>query len=534
MAQGKKKGFKMPTAFTLLFGIVIVIGILTYFVPAGEYQKVPGEMTLAVVNGEEMLWSLDEATEYCNRELSAADNGGTFSCNIDGQTSDVNFVLVNTTWKDAVVPDTYERVEQQPLDAMQILLAPMRGFIDASDLIVFLLVIGAFIEITMVSGALDAGIGSIMRNLAAKKREIWLIPVLMTLFALGGTTYGMAEETIPFYLILVPIMIYAGFDSMTAVATILLGAGIGTLASTINPFATGVASSSAGVALLDGAGLRVVMFIVLLVIGIAFVMRYAKRVKKDLKYSALGSDVHDIHAAITKDGEQQVVEMTGRRKGIIIVFAVTFILMVLGNIPWYDFGITIPAFIEPFMLDGDFAAMAVLFLIGTIIMGIIQGCSEEEFMDIFINGAKGMVSVALIIGVARGITIAMNQGLIIDTLLFQIETILRGTSQALFVSMVYILEIFLSFLIPSSSGLAAATMPILAPLAELLEVQTHLVVTAYQSASGIVNLVTPTSAVVMGGLAIGHIPLGKWFKFVAPLLVVIFIVTIALMAIPIW
>lgn len=534
MAQAKKKGFKMPTAFTLLFGIVVVIGILTYFVPAGSYEKVPGETVLVNIAGEEYQWTLDEAATFCGREVSAADNATTLNCELEGEMVEAEIILANTTWKDAVVPETYERVEQQPLDAMQILLAPIKGFIQASDLIVFLLVIGAFIEITMVSGALDAGLGNVMRTLSAKKREILLIPVLMTLFALGGTTYGMAEETIPFYLILVPIMIYAGFDSITAVATILLGAGIGTLASTINPFATGVASSSAGIPLFDGILLRVVMFVVLLGIGIAFVMRYANRVKKDINHSVLGKDVHDIHTMITSDSEQKVVEMTTRRKWILVVFALSFILMVLGNIPWYDFGVTIPDFIAPFMLDGDFANMSVLFLVATIIIGIINGDSEAQFMDTFIAGAKGMVSVALIIGVARGITIAMEQGLIIDTLLFQIETILRGTSQALFVSMVYVLEILLSFLIPSTSGLAAATMPILAPLSELLDVQTHLVVTAYQSASGIVNLITPTSAIVMGALAIGRVPLGKWLKFVAPLLVVIFIVSIALMALPIW
>lgn len=534
MVQTKKKGFKMPTAFTLLFGIVIVIGILTYFIPAGEYQKVPGEMALVTISGEEYEWALEDANAFCGVELSAADNGKTYSCEVDGVTTDVEFVLVNTTWRNSVVPDTYERVEQQPLNAMQILLAPMEGFIDAADLIIFLFVIGAFIEITMVSGALDAGIGSIMRNLAAKKREILLIPVLMTLFALGGTTYGMAEETIPFYLILVPIMIYAGFDSVTAVATILLGAGIGTLASTINPFATGVASSSAGIALLDGVLLRLVMFVVLLVVAIAFVMRYASRVKKDLKHSALGADVESIHQTITKDTEQKVLEMTGRRKAIMVVFAITFIIMVLGNIPWYDFGITIPEFISPYMFDGDFAKMAVLFLVATIIIAVINRYNEPDFINVFVAGAKGMMSVALIIGVARGITIAMNEGIIIDTILFQMETILRGTSQALFISMVYVLEIVLSFLIPSTSGLAAATMPLLAPVANLLDVQTNLVVTAYQSASGIVNLVTPTSAVVMGGLAIGHVPLGKWFKFVAPLLAIIFVISIVLMALPIW
>jgi uncharacterized ion transporter superfamily protein YfcC len=482
----KKRTFKFPTAYTILALLIVVIGVLTYIIPAGRFEYVDG----------------------------------------------------------SPVPGTYQPVEQNPQGLGDMILAPINGMYGiqgadgqistyaegalygAINVALFVLMIGGFLGVTMKTGAIDAGIGAAVKRL--EKRGTLLIVILMAIFALGGTTYGMAEETLAFYPLIIAAMIALGYDSLTAVATIMLGAGIGTLASTVNPFATGIASAFAGIPLGDGIVLRVIMLIVCTGVGMWFVTRYANKVKANPATSRVAgmkaaNEEHFLRKG--EGGSAETPELTGQRKVILIVFGLAFVVMIWSVIPWADLGITlIPT------VGWWFAELAALFLVAAIIIGLIGRLGEEGFVNTFVDGARDLLGVALIVGLARGISVLMNNGLITDTVLNFLANILAGLKQVPFINAVFLAYLPLAFLIPSSSGLATVTMPIMAPLGDLAGVPRSLIVTAYQSASGLLNLFTPTFAVVMGGLAIGRVPIGTWWRFVLPLVIILGILIAALLS----
>ena len=353
-----------------------------------------------------------------------------------------------------------------------------------------------------------------------------MIPLLMIVFAIGGTTYGMAEESLAFYALVITVMIAAGYDSLTGAAIVLLGCGIGTLGSTINPFATGIASGFAGIPISDGLIGRLIILIVGLGIGIFFVLRYADRVKADPSRS-LVYDMKDDNEAHFRAQEEEGggnVVMTGKQKTVLVVFGLAFGVMMYGVIPWADLGIPLPT------LWWWFPEMTASFLLFAIVIGLIGRMREGELTTTFVDGAKDLLGVALIIGIARGITVIMNNGQITDTVLHWAEVALGDVGKAGFAIVMYGLFLPLSFLIPSSSGLATVAMPIMAPLASFVDVPARLVVTAYQSASGLMNLFIPTSAVVMGGLAIARVPYGRYLRWVWPLLILLSIVVVIVLA----
>lgn len=456
--------FRMPTAYTILFGIVLLMILLTWVVPSGEYDH-----------------------------------------QADGEP----------------IAGSYHRVENEAQPITALFTAPMEGFYEAIDVAAFILMVGGFLGVVAKTGAIDAGIGAIIRGL--RGREILLIPILMCVFALGGTTFGMAEETIAFYPLVLPIMVAAGYDTITAVATILLGAGVGVLGSTVNPFATGIAAGFAGVSLGSGILLRVVMLLVLLVLAIWYVMAYARRVKADHGRS-LVADHRSEYLAHFGTLEQEQSELTGIQKLALILFALTFLVMIYAVIPFDEMGLPLPA------LGWWFPELSALFLAASILLGLLCRLSERDIVDSFVSGAAELLGVAFIIGISRGITVVMNAGKITDTILNLGEGALTGAGSLPFLLLTYLLYLPLSFLIPSTSGLATLSMPIMAPLADFAGVGRELVITAFQSASGLINLITPTSAVVMGALAIGHVPYDRWWRFVWKLLALIFVVTLLLLA----
>jgi uncharacterized ion transporter superfamily protein YfcC len=317
-------------------------------------------------------------------------------------------------------------------------------------------------------------------------------------------------------------MIAAGYDALTGAAVVLLGCGIGTYGSTINPFATGIASGFAGIPLTDGLFLRIVILVVGLVAGIWFVSRYAERVRTDPSTSVVYDmkEANEAHFAATLDESTGTVVLTGTHKVVLTLFALAFAVMVYGVVPWEDLGIGLPT------LWWWFPEMTASFLAFAIIIGLVGRMSETELTNTFVEGARDLVGVALIIGIARGITVIMNNGEITDTVLHWAESALGDVGEAAFAIVMYLLFLPLSFLIPSSSGLATVAMPIMAPLADITGASKSLVVTAYQSASGLLNLVTPTSAVVMGGLAIARVPYGKYLRWVWPLLLTLVVLTV--------
>ena len=343
----------------------------------------------------------------------------------------------------------------------------------------------------------------------------------MIVFAIGGTTFGMNEESLAFYVLIVTVMVAAGYDTMVGASLLLLGCGIGVLGSTINPFATGIASGFAGTSIDQGLIGRLVILIIGTAIGIWFVMRYAARVKADPTKSLVYAQKAENEAAF--QGADSATEanaaLPGREKAVLALFFLAFAVMIYGVIPWEDLGIPIPT------LWWWFPEMTASFLLFAILIGVVARMKEGELTATFVDGARDLLGVALIIGIARGITVVMNNGLITDTVLNAAEQAVAGLGGVLFINLMFGLFLPLSFLIPSSSGLATVAMPIMAPLAGFAGVPEFLVVTAYQTGNGLINLITPTSAVVMGGLAIARIGYGTWLKFVWPMLLILAILS---------
>ncbi|MBP9510169.1 MAG: YfcC family protein [Fusobacteriaceae bacterium] len=485
----EKKKFQMPSSYTILFILIVIVAILTWIVPAGVYQYVDPEASKLVP-----------------------------------------------------IPGTYQPTDSNPQGLWEIIGAPIKGFADAQDIALFVLVIGGFLGIVMKTGAIDAGVAALINKF--KGKETLLIPMMMFIFSLGGTSFGLAEETVAFYAFMTPVMLAAGFDTVTTMGTILFGSGLGCLNSTVNPFATGIASGFAGISIGDGIFIRGAFLIIQVAIVSAMLMRYAKRVKEDPTQSVVYETRQaDLDHFLGEDLEQgKAPELTPERKGVLMMFFVTFIIMILGVIPWaYKFNITIfedaanavkgiPVIGKMFggivpLGDWWFGEMTMLFLVMSVLVGRVAKMSEKEFMSTFIAGAKDLLGVALIVGVSRGITIVMNAGGMTATVLNAGEHLLKGLGKIPFIILTYLFYIPMGLLIPSTSGLATLTMPILAPLADFSGVPKSAVVTAYQSASGIMNLITPASAVVMGGLAIVRVNYITWIKFSIKFLVAIFATT---------
>jgi uncharacterized ion transporter superfamily protein YfcC len=467
-----KRGFALPSAYTILFALIVVAAIATWIIPAGIYQT--------NADGEPVPGTYHEVEAKPSRilvdSLTAPING---LYGIEDETGNINYYNSGTLF-------------------------------GAIDIALFIIVIGGFLGVTMKTGAIQAGIGSLVQRMAGRERL--MIPALMCVFALGGTTYGMAEESLAFYALVITVLIAAGYDALTGAAVVLLGCGIGVLGSTINPFATGIASGIAGIPISDGLAGRIVILLAALPIGIFFVLRYADRVKADPSHSAVFSMKAENEARFRAEDEDGEITLTGTHKVILVVFALAFVVMIYGVIPWEDLGIALPTW------WWWFPEMTASFLLFTIIIGLIGRMREGELTSNFVDGARELLGVALIIGIARGITVIMNNGQITDTVLHWVENALGDTGEGVFAVVMFVLFLPLSFLIPSSSGLATVAMPITAPLAGFVGVSEAIVVTAYQSASGIMNLFIPTSAVVMGGLAIARVPYGTYLRWVWPLL----------------
>lgn len=485
-----KRKFTFPTAFTILFILLILTAVATYLIPAGAYDvnaegaPIPGTYHTVPANPQKLLVSA----------LMGPING---MYGIEDATGNVSI------WNSGEL-------------------------FGAIDVAMFVLIIGGFLGVTMKTGAISAGIAWVVSKL--KGKEKWMFPVLMTIFAIGGTSYGMAEETLAFYALIITVMLAAGYDGLSAVAIVMLGAGIGVIGSTVNPFATGIASGFAGTTISAGLIGRVVILIVGTVIGILFVMRYAERVKKEPAKSLIYASKaeNEQQFMIGGETESEFGKFTGRHKVILALFFLAFAVMVYGVVPWADLGLPIPTW------WWWFPEMTACFLFFGIIIGIVGRLPEKVLVDTFVDGARDMLGVALIIGVARGITVIMNNGLITDTVLYWAEQAVSGLGGIGFILVTYLLYLPLSFLIPSSSGLATVSMPIMAPLSQFAGVPSYLVVTAYQTANGLVNLVTPTSAVVMGALAIARIGYGTWWRFVWPLLLLLMLLSVAVLAVGVY
>lgn len=430
--------------------------------------------------------------------------------------------------------------------------APIKGFADALPVCLFVMILGGFLGMMTETGALDNGIAVLVQKL--KGNEIMLIPVLMLIFSLGGTTYGMCEETVPFYALLAATMMAAGFDPMVGAATVLLGAGCGCLGSTVNPFAVGAAVDA-----LTGVGIEVnqsiiiglgaVLWIVTTAMSIVFVMNYAKKVKADKGSTILSmqelKDAEEAHGKAASEVHKEV-KLTGRQKGVLIAFAFTFVVMIVGFIPLADLNEGVANFFDAgavYDADGNavvqgwsalitglpigqwyFDEASTWFFLMAVLIGIIGGLSEKQIVNTFITGAADMMSVVLVIALARGISVLMaNTGLDVYVL-DAAANALAGLSGVIFAPMSFLVYFGLSFLIPSTSGMATVSMPIMGPLAVKLGFSPEVMVMIFSAAIGVVNLFTPTSGAIMGGLALAKIEWTTWVKFALKLIVALSVV----------
>lgn len=484
-AGNARRGFRFPSAFTVLFGVTVAVWLLAFIVPTGRYavdaatgRPVPGSYE-----------ATDVALSFTDRlmELFMAPVNGLYGV-ADAETGWIG---------------PYESGE----------------LYGAAGVFLFVLAIGIFITVAIRTGAIDAGVARLAQRFGT--RGPLAIVVLMLFFAVGGTTIGMAEETLGFYALVIPLMLSLGYDRMVAVGTILVGATVGVLASTVNPFATGVGSGAADISIGDGIGTRLVMWLVLVPVGMWWVLRYAKKVKADPKRSLVGRLPGD--EEIAARGAGPVAALTSVQKTVLGIVALTFAFMIFSLVPWAQVIHGPEADSFAWQLDWYFPELAALFLVMALVVGLLGRLGEKGLTDTVVKGAGDFIGVGLIIVLARGVTVLMNNAEISDTILNTMETAVTSTGSGLFAALVYMLNIPLAFLVPSTSGHAALAMPILAPLADFAGVERHIVVTAFQSASGVVNLITPTSAVVMGGLALAKVRYDHYLRFVAPLLLILLI-----------
>lgn len=430
--------------------------------------------------------------------------------------------------------------------------APVKGFADALPVCLFVMILGGFLGMMTETGALDNGIAVLVQKL--KGNEIMLIPVLMLIFSLGGTTYGMCEETVPFYALLAATMMAAGFDPMVGAATVLLGAGCGCLGSTVNPFAVGAAVDA-----LTGVGIEVnqsiiiglgaVLWIVTTAMSIFFVMSYAKKVKADKGSTILSmqelKDAEEAHGKAASEVHKEV-KLTGRQKGVLIAFAFTFVVMIVGFIPLADLNEGVANFFDAgavYDADGNaivqgwsalitglpigqwyFDEASTWFFLMAVLIGIIGGLSEKQIVNTFITGAADMMSVVLVIALARGISVLMASTGLDVYVLDAAANALAGLSGVIFAPMSFLVYFGLSFLIPSTSGMATVSMPIMGPLAVKLGFSPEVMVMIFSAAIGVVNLFTPTSGAIMGGLALAKIEWTTWLKFALKLIVALSVV----------
>lgn len=485
--EAPSRKFRFPSAFTVLFAVTLAVWLLAFVVPTGAYETdaetgrpIPGSY-----EGTEGTLSFGDRL----MELFLSPVNGLYGVmNSDGYIG------------------PYESGE----------------LYGAAGVFFFVLAIGVFITMALKTGAIDNGVARIAQRMST--RGTVLIAVLMVLFSVGGTAEGMAEETLGFYALVVPLVLALGYDRMVAAATILVGAGIGVLASTVNPFATGVASGSADISIGDGIGFRLLMYVVLVPIGIWWVLRYARKVHADPSKS-LAAEVEG-DDELRRHGLREVPQLTGREKAVLAIVGLTFAFMIFAIVPWAQVINGPEAASYGWQLDWYFPELAALFVVMAIVVGLVGGLGEKGLTDSVVKGAGDFIGVGLIIVLARGVTVIMNNSEITGTILHSMENVVGDTDSGVFGVLMFLINIPLAFLVPSSSGHAALAMPILAPLADFAGVERAMVVTAYQSASGLVNLITPTSAVVMGGLALAKVRYDQYLRFVLPLVGILLVLCV--------
>lgn len=474
MAAESSKGikqFKVPHVYAIIFALMVIFAVLTWIVPSGSYQR-------QGVNG---------------REVTVA---GTYEQS-------------EKTYIDEETGDEVD-LRQGVFDVLQ---APTRGIQEAIEVVAFILIVGGSFQVITKTGAITSGMGRVVRRF--KNKDILIIPIAMVLFALGGTSFGMAEETLPFFAIFMPIMMAMGFDSMTAFMVVFVGARTGYIASTINPFNVLIAQGILGIQGNPQLWLRMIAWVVLTAVAITWVVLYARRVKKNPESSITFEDDIAKKVEFAADESALDAEFTGRQKGVLAVFIAGMCLIIWGLVTqgWY------------------MNEISAVFLAMGLLAGVIAGFSQDVIAQEFVAGIADFAFSAIVVGLARGILVIASDGMIIDTILNALATGLGGIPAVLFTTLLYAVENLLAILVPSSSGLAALTAPIFGPLTELMGLNPEAAVWALSMGSATMSLICPTSAILVAGLGVCKIKLGQWWKTVWKFFLVVSLINIVFVAI---
>ena len=474
MAAESSKGikqFKVPHVYAIIFALMVIFAVLTWIVPSGSYQR-------QEVNG---------------REVTVA---GTYEQS-------------EKTYIDEETGDEVD-LRQGVFDVLQ---APTRGIQEAIEVVAFILIVGGSFQVITKTGAITSGMGRVVRRF--KNKDILIIPIAMVLFALGGTSFGMAEETLPFFAIFMPIMMAMGFDSMTAFMVVFVGARTGYIASTINPFNVLIAQGILGIQGNPQLWLRMIAWVVLTAVAITWVVLYARRVKKNPESSITFEDDIAKKVEFAADESALDAEFTGRQKGVLAVFIAGMCLIIWGLVTqgWY------------------MNEISAVFLAMGLLAGVIAGFSQDVIAQEFVAGIADFAFSAIVVGLARGILVIASDGMSIDTILNARATGLGGIPAVLFTTLLYAVENLLAILVPSSSGLAALTAPIFGPLPELMGLNPEAAVWARSMGSATMSLICPTSAILVAGLGVCKIKLGQWWKTVWKFFLVVSLINIVFVAI---
>ncbi len=489
VTPSKKKKFKTPNTYVILFAVIAVIAILSWFIPGGAYD-------------------LDDA----GRAISG----------------------------------TYHTVTSNPQGIWDVLLSPIIGMVGskttaaAISISLFIMLFGSFLEMMEETGAVKTGLKKI--TIKNQNNMHILIAILVIVMSFFGTVEGAYEEGIVYFMMFVPVILALGLDTVVAVMIVVLGTQIGCLASTVNPFSVGIASGIAGISSGDGIGLRVLMLVVMTALIIFIICRYADKIKahpeKSVQFFRRDKDLEEF--PVSKEN----VELTGKQKAALGMFIATFAIMIVSLVPWTainpswtffkDFVGWIAATpIISSVLGGDitpfgdwyFPELTMMLLVMTIVTGFIMKYNINKIIDIIIKGASGLVATAFVVPLARGIQVVMDSGQITPTILHFGEATLSALPPVAFVIVSLLFYFAIACLIPSSTGLAAATMAVMAALARFAGVPVSIMITIYCVALGMAKMISPTSIVVMTCTSAAHMSYGDWVKHVLPTVGIVFAVS---------
>lgn len=461
--QKKKFRLKVPNTYLLIFSLLVLIAALTWIIPGGKYER-------TIMNGREV-----------------------------------------------VVPNSFKYVDSHPQGVFDLFISPLKGFVEAALIIGFVLIVGGAFNVLAKTDAINSLINKLAKaHKTSKLLQNLFIPVLMLMFSLGGATFGMNEEIIPFVLIIVPICLALGYDSIVGVAIPLIGAHIGFASAFLNPFNVGIAQGIAEVPLFSGIGYRMISWAISTAVAILFLLWYVRRLKKNPKISPVYEEDVDRrkneHFDVIYNNDNH---FSIRHMVVLITFVLSLVLLVVGVVEfhWY---------IEE---------IAGMFFIMGIVVGIIGGLKSDELIKSFVDGAKDLVGTALIIALARATLVLSRDANIIDTILYGLSPFIESSSPVFASQKMFIVQAIINFFVHSGSGQAALTMPIMAPLADLAGVTRQTAILAFQFGE-YTNIIIPTSAVTMGALSMARVPWDKWAKWVLPLMIILFLLGFILLIPP--